>query len=735
MALAVHGLDRAAAPSAETAKQMLDAIGGRWWNVYIGGPESGGHGWTPALLREYVRHGIDRFMLTYVGRQSRGPLTEAQGEADAHDAVRIANAFGYSGNVPLCLDVEHRTYESAPAAAISYAHAWCRTVRALGARPGVYANPEPLTAMHGSVAADFVWVASWVSHVADQHDPRSAPHLPATFWANPGQRAWQFAGEFNGNPCRVLSLDVDINVADLDCLALPPGTAVVRRPATKPGAVRLGDTGAAVVQLTRALSFVPSDRMGRPYLAAPRRTFDASVEKALRAFQSDHGLTVDGLFGPASAQALKRAVRLETARRRSLQPAAAGAPPVDGPAPAGFAALLDRAHLLDAQAAEAWTAVLAYGHGRTPSAAQARAEEVSLADVVSVLTKIQNSLATLVADGGSVEVRVPAGVAAAQAAAAVGATATVLAPTVAGNGAEPEVDRPRTLQELTDAELVSRIDRLDRALDRSRSVLVARFALNEKTLARHAPASGTGNGSGVIEAEVTQPAAGAGARTATPVRAPRRIVPTPGVRNLQVLLNQFTRRFLAAVPPLVVDGKNGPETKKRIRAVRYYLGYAGSGAKSSTVDAQFVKRLRHPRRGSPAALARASSRRRAQHNATGKSAAPHAGVTAFDGKPVAEWMKPYLDWARVHGWRGTLNSGWRDPVHSQQICKEKCGAVKCPGTCAGLSSNHVGRIKPLGAVDVSDPATFGALMHRCPLSPRLINALPHDPVHFSVTGH
>src|SRR5262249_30795835 len=163
----------------------------------------------------------------------------------AHDALRIARAFGYTGNFPLCLDVEQGTYNSAPAAAISYAHAWCRTVRALGARPGVYANPDPLRAMHGNVAADFVWVASWVSHVADQHDPRLAPHMPSTFWANPGQRAWQFAAEFNGNPCRVLDLDVDINVADLDCLAHPPGGAAVARHPAKAGShfVRLGDAG------------------------------------------------------------------------------------------------------------------------------------------------------------------------------------------------------------------------------------------------------------------------------------------------------------------------------------------------------------------------------------------------------------------------------------------------------------------------------------------------------------
>ena len=71
--MSLQGLDRAAAPPPATAKRMLAEIGGRWWNVYIGGPESGGSGWTPALVREYVRHGIDRFMLTYVGRQSRGP--------------------------------------------------------------------------------------------------------------------------------------------------------------------------------------------------------------------------------------------------------------------------------------------------------------------------------------------------------------------------------------------------------------------------------------------------------------------------------------------------------------------------------------------------------------------------------------------------------------------------------------------------------------------------------------
>ena len=92
--MGLQGLDRAAAPPAATARKMLDAIGGKWWNVYIGGPESGGQGWTRAVVEEYARHGVARFMLTYVGRQWDGPLTRAQGEADAADALRLARGFG-----------------------------------------------------------------------------------------------------------------------------------------------------------------------------------------------------------------------------------------------------------------------------------------------------------------------------------------------------------------------------------------------------------------------------------------------------------------------------------------------------------------------------------------------------------------------------------------------------------------------------------------------------------------
>jgi hypothetical protein len=89
----------------------------------------------------------------------------------------------------------------------------------------------------------------------------------------------------------------------------------------------------------------------------------------------------------------------------------------------------------------------------------------------------------------------------------------------------------------------------------------------------------------------------------------------------------------------------------------------------------------------------------------------------------------------VHGWKGTLNSGWRDPAYSEKLCIAMCGAKACPGRCAGRASNHSGSTKPMGAIDVSDYGTFGQLMRQCPISPRLFNALgPADPVHFSATG-
>jgi hypothetical protein len=118
-----------------------------------------------------------------------------------------------------------------------------------------------------------------------------------------------------------------------------------------------------------------------------------------------------------------------------------------------------------------------------------------------------------------------------------------------------------------------------------------------------------------------------------------------------------------------------------------------------------------------------------------KAAAATTGVGRYDGVPVANVAIPYLEWARANGWKGRLVSGWRDPNYSESLCRRMCGAPRCPGRCAGTSSNHVGTTKERFAIDVSDYATFGRLMRSCPLRPRIYNALgAQDPVHMSPNG-
>jgi hypothetical protein len=209
------------------------------------------------------------------------------------------------------------------------------------------------------------------------------------------------------------------------------------------------------------------------------------------------------------------------------------------------------------------------------------------------------------------------------------------------------------------------------------------------------------------------------------------------IEELQRSLNRFTDRYLVGVRHLQVDGDKGHATNSRLTRVKWYLGYGGSAQKSAKVTPEFVRRMRHPhslRYSSPKMLAAGANRRRLQRKHARASAKPRDGVASFDGKPVAAWLVPYLTWARDNGWHGVLVSGYRTPEYSQHLCYGICGAPRCPGLCAGTSSNHTKYHKPEGAVDVSDYVTFASVIARCPYSPRIFNNLPRDRVHFSSTG-
>lgn len=206
-------------------------------------------------------------------------------------------------------------------------------------------------------------------------------------------------------------------------------------------------------------------------------------------------------------------------------------------------------------------------------------------------------------------------------------------------------------------------------------------------------------------------------------------------RRGQKALNAFTKRHLKGVGPILVDGVPGASTRKRIRDAKFWLGYKTD--KDGTWSRNLGKSLRapnDPRVTSKGTVARGKKRRRA-HNVAWVKSHFKSGVRTYDGVRVAAWLVPYLEHARANGWRGRLVSGWRDPAYSESLCYRMCGRPTCPGKCAGRSSNHAGKDKPRGALDVSDYYNFGRIIHGWG-SPPIFNALgARDPVHFSATGN
>jgi hypothetical protein len=229
--MALPGLDKDQAPPAAKAKAMLEEIQGTWWNVYIGGPGRTGAGmsWTPKVVREYVAHGITRFLLTYVGRQTKQvqDLTTSNGRHDGDEACQIAKQFGFGAGAPICLDVEGKTFDASPQGSLDYACGWCEAVRARGLRPGVYSNPRALIPLADRPnGPDWVWVAAFITTKFDPTvDPHDNPKLPGQLFSKVGQRAWQYGGKIHEKPALVGGVEVDISIADSDCIAVDAGLA------------------------------------------------------------------------------------------------------------------------------------------------------------------------------------------------------------------------------------------------------------------------------------------------------------------------------------------------------------------------------------------------------------------------------------------------------------------------------------------------------------------------------
>ncbi len=213
------------------------------------------------------------------------------------------------------------------------------------------------------------------------------------------------------------------------------------------------------------------------------------------------------------------------------------------------------------------------------------------------------------------------------------------------------------------------------------------------------------------------------------------------VKEFQDLMNKFTDRYLKGVKPVMEDGVEGHATRVRAETCRWFIGFGATRkAPTGELGPVLLRALKDPKgkwlsRRVRAAGAGRRGRQRAARKVSVKIAQGLPGVGVFDGKPCAKAAIPILQWARANGWRGYLNSGWRSIPYSISLCFRICGRAMCPGRCAGANTNHVGKTKDRFAIDVGDYVKFGELMKRCPIGPRIYNALgARDPVHFSPSG-
>ena len=99
-------------------------------------------------------------------------------------------------------------------------------------------------------------------------------------------------------------------------------------------------------------------------------------------------------------------------------------------------------------------------------------------------------------------------------------------------------------------------------------------------------------------------------------------------------------------------------------------------------------------------------------------------------KPIADWIITVLQWAYVHGWTGTVTSGYRTYYEQAQL-----NAAGAFSASAGLS-NHETAAYPGGAADVTNPSQLIAVLRNYPGPQKLVGGVlgPIDPEHFSATG-
>ncbi|GAB3745175.1 hypothetical protein GCM10027598_81280 [Amycolatopsis oliviviridis] len=300
-------------------------------------------------------------------KMSTDPSTaRQQGKDAAASAIAANTALGFGPGSVIYSDIEgYSSTAACKASVLSYVSGWTEALHAKGWLSGVYTSAgsgiKDLASAYTNTAytrTDHIWFAWW----NDKADVDTGSYAPSTYWAS-HQRIHQYAGEVaetwggvrisgidrdyldvgrTTRPCDTVSLDFTAYpktvqgatgnlVKAAQCLLTPAGkpsgtfdestvsatkafqqshgltvtgeieahtwTALLSTGDTP--TLRQGSSGAAVNRLQRALTAASGTTL------AIDGTFGPNTEKAVRAYQTAHGLGVDGVVGQATWGALQ----------------------------------------------------------------------------------------------------------------------------------------------------------------------------------------------------------------------------------------------------------------------------------------------------------------------------------------------------------------------------------------------------------------------------------------------
>jgi hypothetical protein len=287
------GFDTCNAPSSTVMAAWTSTTSYRAIGIYFAGSHracSAQPNLTPTWLTQQASRGW-HFLPIYVGTQASGlgSTAASKGTAEADDAVNAAAALGIPPGSVLYNDMEaySSTYSTN---VLNYLNAWTAELHVKGYKSGVYSSlfsgVRDLNAHYGPASPDVIWFASYTGVKNTE-----TSYIDPAYWAN-HQRVHQYSGDVNETHGGY-TLNIDGDYMDVQVAG---GTNPPPEPSWP--VVSYGATGERVKTIQYLLNQQQSAGL------TVDGVFGTATLNAVKTFQSAHGLTVDGQVGPQTWQAL-----------------------------------------------------------------------------------------------------------------------------------------------------------------------------------------------------------------------------------------------------------------------------------------------------------------------------------------------------------------------------------------------------------------------------------------------